>query len=229
MTSTMPTNDLTEAMRLALLRADPKLSRFDPAAAHHQSRLLFHAAIAAGRSSSATTRTISTRCCPATLSTRAQCSRRCRIGIPARMAAWDRPTRSRSRRARARARRTSPSSATPSASAERSGSRSISPSSRRRRNSSSARPTCARSASCSTCRAGDQDDGGERVMPHLRFLNALDGQHVQKWQFKRRTHRAEADRQHRQDPQPLSSGAGRLGGPARTARSGSATTRSRPR
>ena len=30
MTSTMPTNDLTEAMRLALLRADPKLSRFDP-------------------------------------------------------------------------------------------------------------------------------------------------------------------------------------------------------
>jgi hypothetical protein len=24
-------------------------------------------------------------------------------------------------------------------------------------------------------------------MPHLRFLNALDGQHVQKWQFKRRT------------------------------------------
>ena len=30
MTSTVPTNDLTEAMRLALLRADPKLSRFDP-------------------------------------------------------------------------------------------------------------------------------------------------------------------------------------------------------
>jgi len=27
----------------------------------------------------------------------------------------------------------------------------------------------------------------ERVMPHLRFLNALDGEHVQKWQFKRRT------------------------------------------
>jgi hypothetical protein len=26
-----------------------------------------------------------------------------------------------------------------------------------------------------------------RVMPHLRFLNALDGEHVQKWQFKRRT------------------------------------------
>jgi hypothetical protein len=35
--------------------------------------------------------------------------------------------------------------------------------------------------------SGDQDDGGQRVMPHLRFLNALDGQHVQKWQFKRRT------------------------------------------
>ena len=70
------------------------------------------------------------------------------------------------------ARRTSPSSATPSASAGRSGSRSISPSSRRRRNSSSARPMCARSASCSISRAGDQDGGAERVMPHLRFLNA---------------------------------------------------------
>lgn len=29
--------------------------------------------------------------------------------------------------------------------------------------------------------------GGERVMPHLRFLNALDGEHAQRWQFKRRT------------------------------------------
>jgi hypothetical protein len=28
---------------------------------------------------------------------------------------------------------------------------------------------------------------GQRVMPHLRFLNALEGDHVQKWQFKRRT------------------------------------------
>jgi len=36
---------------------------------------------------------------------------------------------------------------------------------------------------------GDQDEGGaaDRVMPHLRFLNALDGEHLQKWQFKRRT------------------------------------------
>ena len=34
---------------------------------------------------------------------------------------------------------------------------------------------------------GDRDAGGERVMPHLRFLNALDGEHLQKWQFKRRT------------------------------------------
>ncbi len=32
--------------------------------------------------------------------------------------------------------------------------------------------------------AGDSDQGAERVMPHLRFLNALDGKHVQKWQFK---------------------------------------------
>jgi hypothetical protein len=32
---------------------------------------------------------------------------------------------------------------------------------------------------------GGDRAGGERVMPHLRFLNALDGQHVQKWQFKR--------------------------------------------
>lgn len=27
--------------------------------------------------------------------------------------------------------------------------------------------------------------GSERVMPHVRFLNASDGEHVQKWQFKR--------------------------------------------
>jgi hypothetical protein len=32
--------------------------------------------------------------------------------------------------------------------------------------------------------SGDSDAGGERVMPHLRFLNALDGEHVQRWQFK---------------------------------------------
>lgn len=35
--------------------------------------------------------------------------------------------------------------------------------------------------------AGDTDTGGERVMPHLRFVNALDGVHLQKWQFKHRT------------------------------------------
>lgn len=34
---------------------------------------------------------------------------------------------------------------------------------------------------------GDQDEGCERVMPHMRFLNALDGEHLQKWQFKQRT------------------------------------------
>lgn len=31
---------------------------------------------------------------------------------------------------------------------------------------------------------GDSDAGAERVMPHLRFLNALDGEHLQKWQYK---------------------------------------------
>ncbi|MCW1754092.1 DUF6772 family protein [Rhizobium acaciae] len=34
---------------------------------------------------------------------------------------------------------------------------------------------------------GDRDGDGERVMPHLRFLNALDGKHLQKWQYKRET------------------------------------------
>lgn len=34
---------------------------------------------------------------------------------------------------------------------------------------------------------GDRDGSPERVMPHLRFLNALDGAHLQKWQFKQRT------------------------------------------
>ncbi len=35
--------------------------------------------------------------------------------------------------------------------------------------------------------SGDADADAFRVMPHLRFLNALDGEHLQKWQFKRRT------------------------------------------
>lgn len=35
--------------------------------------------------------------------------------------------------------------------------------------------------------SGDTDTDALRVMPHLRFLNALDGEHVQKWQFKRHT------------------------------------------
>lgn len=34
---------------------------------------------------------------------------------------------------------------------------------------------------------GDTSGPGDRVMPHLRFLNAQDGKHLQKWQFKRRT------------------------------------------
>lgn len=31
-----------------------------------------------------------------------------------------------------------------------------------------------------------QAEGSERVMPHIRFLNARDGDHVQRWQFKQR-------------------------------------------
>lgn len=35
---------------------------------------------------------------------------------------------------------------------------------------------------------GDKAGGDQaRVMPHFRFLNAVDGVHVQKWQFKRKT------------------------------------------
>lgn len=34
---------------------------------------------------------------------------------------------------------------------------------------------------------GDRDSDVERVMPHLRFLNALEGEHLQKWQYKRET------------------------------------------
>jgi hypothetical protein len=34
---------------------------------------------------------------------------------------------------------------------------------------------------------GDSDADGLRVMPHIRFLNAQDRQHLQTWQFKRRT------------------------------------------
>lgn len=35
---------------------------------------------------------------------------------------------------------------------------------------------------------GDASDGSpERVMPHLRFLNTENGEHAQRWQFKRRT------------------------------------------
>lgn len=35
--------------------------------------------------------------------------------------------------------------------------------------------------------SGDSDTDSLRVMPHMRFLNALDGEHLQKWQFKPRT------------------------------------------
>jgi hypothetical protein len=34
---------------------------------------------------------------------------------------------------------------------------------------------------------GDTDGDATRIMPHLRFLNALDGVHEQKWQYKRET------------------------------------------
>ncbi len=34
---------------------------------------------------------------------------------------------------------------------------------------------------------GDRDGDSDRVMPHLRFLNAENGAHVQKWQFKTET------------------------------------------
>ncbi|WP_426959194.1 DUF6772 family protein [Muricoccus radiodurans] len=34
---------------------------------------------------------------------------------------------------------------------------------------------------------GDGDGNGARVMPHFRFLNARDGEHVQRWQFKPET------------------------------------------
>lgn len=37
--------------------------------------------------------------------------------------------------------------------------------------------------------SGDQDGDGERVMPHLRFLNAEGDKHIQKWQYKRETTR----------------------------------------
>jgi hypothetical protein len=32
----------------------------------------------------------------------------------------------------------------------------------------------------------DPQESGNRVMPHIRFLNAENGEHVQKWQFKRK-------------------------------------------
>jgi hypothetical protein len=38
---------------------------------------------------------------------------------------------------------------------------------------------------------GDRDGDAERVMPHLRFLNAENGRHLQKWQYKRETTRIE--------------------------------------
>jgi hypothetical protein len=40
--------------------------------------------------------------------------------------------------------------------------------------------------------SGDTDPNPARVMPHMRFLNALEGKHVQKWQFKRASQPARA-------------------------------------
>ena len=62
---------------------------------------------------------------------------------------------------------------------------------------------------------GDQRRRRERVMPHLRFLNALDGQHVQNWQFKAETTPFKAIGTSEQDLQPLSPRARGLARPAR--------------
>ena len=70
MTTDLSTAGMSEAMRLAMLRADPARQPLRSAAAHHLPSTISTAAIAAGRSWSATTRTTSTRCCRAMRSTR---------------------------------------------------------------------------------------------------------------------------------------------------------------
>ena len=76
---------------------------------------------------------------------------------------------------------------------------------------------------------GDRDGDGERVMPHLRFLNALDGEHVQKWQFKTETTPFQAARRRATRRSATTTSRPRAGATCPAAASGSATTRSRPR
>ena len=89
-------------------------------------------------------------------------------------------------RSPAPAHRTSPSNVSRSASAVRSVSSSTSRSSRGER-ASAVRDRRALDWFLYDLQTGDADADSWRVMPHLRFLNADGGRHLQRWQFKRRT------------------------------------------
>ena len=53
--------------------------------------------------------------------------------------------------------------------------------------------------------------GAQRVMPHIRYLNALDGERMHKWQFKHTPPAVPRDRRQRQDGLALPPGARGLG------------------
>ena len=95
----------------------------------------------------------------------------------------------------------------------------------RRRNSSSAKPTCVRSDSCSICSRAIRTRRGARDAASALPQRA-GRQHVQKWQFKRRTTEMKPIGDSDKTISHYHLAPRRLGGHARTARKGCATTRS---
>ncbi len=179
-----PADDLRRAIQLA----DPRLSRFDPlpriiCLRRFRPRLL--RLDAARRQLRAHARLDAAGLCPAHAR---RCSRRCRPGISAATARVDGSyalkiaTKPQHRRAE----RLDQAADLPQARADPASS-SISPSSRRRTSCGCPRPTCARSASSTTCRPATAMPTPGASCRICAFSIAHDGQHLQKWQFKRKT------------------------------------------
>ena len=186
MTSTLPTNDLTEAMRLALLRADPKLSRFDPLP-----RIISHDCFSTGYCGWSQLVGNYENDLDTMLPGYAQHTSAMLSTLPH----WDSGSHGGMGSSYALKIATRPRKGAQNVAIKRHTFRqrgkirfevyfTFKPEATELKLSE----TDVRSVGfLFDLQSGDQDDGGERVMPHLRFLNALDGQHVQKWQFKRRT------------------------------------------
>ena len=184
------------------------------------------AASAAGRNSSATTSTRSTRCCPATRSTPSRCCRRSRPGTSAATA------RSTARYALKVA--TRPRAGARNVAIKRLTFRKRGPirlefyfTFKPEANELRLLETDVRSIGfLYDLQTGDTDAGDAwRVMPHMRFLNAHDGEHSAEVAVQEDHHRVQAARHREQDGDARPPRAHRLARLARRRRRSFATTR----